>query len=202
MAFRLATDAEWSISNTAIHRRPRGTPLCRPLVAWGQREPSLQLQKNNPVTARVIVNRVWASHFGTGIVPTPSEHRRRSIYVFARRNLRYPIFEAFDRPTANRSCAARVESTTAPQALHLLNSEFSLQIASEFAASIAADHVDQSGRIDAAFRRALARPADATEREIAVKFLARQAEVTGPSTDPLTHLCLSLWNSNEFVFID
>ncbi|HEY3394021.1 MAG TPA: DUF1553 domain-containing protein, partial [Lacipirellulaceae bacterium] len=53
-------------------------------------------------------------------------HRRRSIYIFARRNLRFPIFEAFDRPDINASCAARNQTTIAPQALFLLNSEFSL----------------------------------------------------------------------------
>ena len=34
-----------------------------------------------------------------------ADHYRRSIYLFARRNLRYPIFEAFDRPDGNASCA-------------------------------------------------------------------------------------------------
>ena len=29
--------------------------------------------KNNPLTARVMVNRVWQHHFGKGIVPTPSD---------------------------------------------------------------------------------------------------------------------------------
>src|SRR5262245_56631485 len=47
--------------------------------------------------------------------PKVSDHYRRSIYVFARRNLRYPIFDAFDRPDANSSCPARNQSTTAPQ---------------------------------------------------------------------------------------
>ncbi|MEJ7594454.1 MAG: DUF1549 and DUF1553 domain-containing protein [Planctomycetaceae bacterium] len=42
-----------------------------------------------------------------------SEHNRRSIYIFARRNLRFPIFEAFDRPAANESCSRRNVSTTA-----------------------------------------------------------------------------------------
>ena len=28
---------------------------------------------NNPLTARVMVNRLWYRHFGCGIVPTPSD---------------------------------------------------------------------------------------------------------------------------------
>jgi hypothetical protein len=62
-----------------------------------------------------------------------SEHFRSSIYVFARRNLRFPIFEVFDRPDPNQSCARRYASTTAPQALLLLNSEFSWQMAEKLA---------------------------------------------------------------------
>ena len=54
-----------------------------------------------------------------------ADHWRRSIYVFARRNLRYPIFESFDRPDAGASCAKRDRSTTAIQALQMLNSRLS-----------------------------------------------------------------------------
>ena len=43
-----------------------------------------------------------------------NQHLRRSVYVFARRNLRYPLFAAFDRPAANKSCARRQTSVTAP----------------------------------------------------------------------------------------
>jgi hypothetical protein len=51
------------------------------------------------------------------------DHYRRSVYLFVRRNLRFPFLEVFDRPDAQASCAARSRSTTAPQALALLNDE-------------------------------------------------------------------------------
>ena len=57
-----------------------------------------------------------------------SDHYRRSIYIFARRNLTYPLFATFDRPAANCTCAERVPSTTPLQSLSLLNSEFTEQI--------------------------------------------------------------------------
>ena len=59
----------------------------------------------------------------------PADHVRRSIYVFARRNLRYPIFEVFDRPDAGASCARRDRSTTAIQSLLMLNGELVVQSA-------------------------------------------------------------------------
>src|SRR6185295_18919585 len=53
--------------------------------------------------------------------PNPAEHARRSVYLFARRNLRLPFLEPFDLPDSNQSCPQRERSTTAPQALALLN---------------------------------------------------------------------------------
>ena len=55
------------------------------------------------------------------ISPDPKDHNRRSVYLFARRNLRHPFLEAFDLPDSNLSCPQRERSTTAPQALALLN---------------------------------------------------------------------------------
>ena len=42
------------------------------------------------------------------------DRNRRSLYVFVRRNLRYPFFEAFDRPDTNASCPRRAVTTIAP----------------------------------------------------------------------------------------
>src|SRR5205807_2282393 len=58
-----------------------------------------------------------------------AEHTRRSIYVVVKRNLRYPLFAAFDAPDSNETCAGRNVCTNAPQALMLLNDDMALQLA-------------------------------------------------------------------------
>ena len=128
-----------------------------------------------------------------------SDHTRRSIYVFARRNLRYPIFEVFDRPSANASCSERGHSTTAPQSLHLLNSEFSLSTSRAMAESISKAHESRKDQISAAFTRTLGRLPNTDELAEVDRFLN---EASGTATKRLTHLCLALFNSNEFVVID
>jgi mono/diheme cytochrome c family protein len=53
-------------------RQPFGTGSGRLELAKAIIDPA------NPLTARVIVNRVWAHHFGTGLVPTPSDFGTRA----------------------------------------------------------------------------------------------------------------------------
>ena len=131
-----------------------------------------------------------------------SEHYRRSIYVFARRNLRYPIFEVFDRPSGNASCSQRGNSTTAPQSLHLLNSRFSLEMAERLAEFVTAESATLDSQIRLAFLRTLCRPASELEVRESLEFLWDGANQPNHSVTPLTHLCLSLMNCNEFVFVD
>ena len=48
-------------------------------VGSGRLELAQQIiDKSNPLTARVIVNRVWAQHFGAGLVSTPSDFGLRA----------------------------------------------------------------------------------------------------------------------------
>jgi hypothetical protein len=151
------------------------------------------------------------------------DHRRRSIYLFVRRNLRYPLFDVFDRPDTNASCPRRAESTIAPQALVLLNSEFSFACARDLAAYVlryAGD--DVTAQVDLAYRRTLGRRPMPGELSRAQEFLAArpgesprdmpEAETpTSASTSPnadrhdahaLMYLCLALFNLNEFIYID
>ncbi|MEO1979334.1 MAG: DUF1553 domain-containing protein, partial [Fuerstiella sp.] len=128
------------------------------------------------------------------------EHDRRSIYVFARRNLRYPIFEVFDRPSANASCPDRGVSTTAPQSLHLLNSGFSASTARRLADSLAASPTDD--QIQLVFLSLLGRRPSPKETQETLAFLAESEDSADGSLNGLTHLCLSLFNCNEFIFVD
>jgi hypothetical protein len=127
-----------------------------------------------------------------------ADHYRRSIYVFARRNLRYPIFELFDRPDANASCARRNKSTTAPQALLLFNSTFSLEIAQQLAARSLAEGGTPLDAAARAARRAWGRDLTADEAQAAREFLQRD----GDPSEALVDYCLALINANQFVYVD
>lgn len=88
-----------------------------------------------------------------------AEHNRRSIYLFVRRNLRFPFLEVFDKPDTNLSCSVRSETTIAPQALHLLNSEFSLECARQLAARLESIGGSEQERIEQCWQLVLGRAA-------------------------------------------
>ena len=132
-----------------------------------------------------------------------SEHTRRSIYTFARRNLRNPLFELFDRPDAQSSCARRNASTTAPQALMLLNSDFAHSIAAKIAAQLNERHgSDAAALITAATLHCLSRQPTPQDLEIGQKFLQQQTALTPAFREALADYCLALLNTNEFVYVD
>lgn len=129
-----------------------------------------------------------------------SEHSRRSIYVFARRNLRYPIFEVFDRPAANESCSRRNVSTTAPQSLHLLNSSFTYEIS-----ELISNRILQSGpegpreMARLTVKTILGREPTLAELNEMQAFLEDSVDAKQSAS---VSLCLSLLNSNEFIFLE
>jgi hypothetical protein len=132
-----------------------------------------------------------------------TEHTRRSIYVFARRNLRHPLFDLFDRPDAQTSCARRNESTTAPQALTLLNSEFAHDTAAKLATTLTEKHSsDTRAIISAATRLCLSRIATEKEITTGVTFIEQQTKLASSFQGALADYCHALLNSNEFLFVD
>jgi hypothetical protein len=139
-----------------------------------------------------------ASRAAGGSRPVPvtadaKEYTRRSIYLFARRNLRDNFLEAFDLPDSNLSCPKRERSTTAPQALALLNSADAMDAARALAARLTKEAKTEAERIKLAYRLALGRAPSSKELARARAFLA---------DSPLSELCRALFSLNEFVYLD
>src|SRR5205807_1620650 len=133
---------------------------------------------------------------------------RRSIYLFAKRNMRFPMFDAFDLPDMHNSCARRTQTITAPQALLLLNSDFTLERARHWAARLLLQHAaDARSLIREAYRTAWGRQPTSEEAALGLQFLHTQAELSGGHNgaarmDAVTDFCHALMNTNEFLYID
>ena len=157
-----------------------------------------------PLPAGVVTRGGWKKQ------EDPSEADRRSVYVFVRRNTRYPMFEVFDMPDTHESCPRRNATVTAPQALELLNNELVLDWARSLAARVSNDQgLTPEGQVDRAWRFVYSRPATATERKEAIEFLDRQRAmlsarmpVEEAQKAALADLCHMLVNSNEFLYVN
>ncbi len=123
----------------------------------------------------------------------PAEHDRRSIYLTAKRNLRLPIFEAFDAPSLTSSCPRRESSTHAPQALELLNGRTANDLASAFAARLRRETRGvPSQTVRRGYRLALGRPPTPREEALALEFLR---------DGPIEEFALALFNLNGFLYV-
>ncbi len=101
---------------------------------------------------------------------------RRSVYVFVKRSVVMPMFEAFDVTDATASCARRATTTTPPQALALLNNAFVRDQAGHFAERLRREAgVSPVAQIVRAYQLALARPPGQQELDASLDFLKQQA---------------------------
>ncbi|HEX4130993.1 MAG TPA: DUF1549 and DUF1553 domain-containing protein [Pirellulales bacterium] len=129
------------------------------------------------------------------------EQRRRSIYVFVKRNTRYPMFEAFDAPDRQESCPRRVETTTAGQALAMLNGPVAVTCAAEWATRL-----NELRNIDTivrqAYREALAREPSDEEVAAGRAFIERMQTLDGERRAAIVDFCQALFNTSEFLYVD
>ncbi|MCI0463174.1 MAG: DUF1553 domain-containing protein, partial [Gemmataceae bacterium] len=153
----------------------------------------LNAQMRGPSVFPPIPAEALQGHKAWTISPNPLDHRRRSVYVFCRRNLRFPFLETFDLPDSNLSCPKRERSTTAPQGLALLNASEVLEAAQTLAARLLQEAGSEEERITRLYQVTLGRQPSTREWHLARAFLA---------DSPLPELCRALFNSNEFVYVD
>jgi mono/diheme cytochrome c family protein len=109
---------------------------------------------------------------------------RRSVYLKWQRNTKDPLLDVFDLPDGFGSTAQRNVSTTATQALFLINSPLMLQQGQAFAGRLHIDNTTTDAeKIDRAFRLAFARAPSSKEAEMARAFLGKQSRRIVPPRD-------------------
>ena len=129
-----------------------------------------------------------------------AERNRRSVYVFVKRNLRYPLFALFDAPDRNETCSRRFVTTTAPQALTMLNDSIVIGFGKSLADRVTKEvGTDREKFIDRAFRLTSGRPATSEESAAMLGYLTRHR---GTASEAAIDLCHALLNLNEFLYVD
>ena len=164
-----------------------------------------------PISAEAMVARNTKSPYPSDAKDDAST-RRRSVYMFHKRVVPYPLLQAFDRPDAQQGCGRRDETTVAPQALSLLNDAFVRARAVEMAGRLLAEGGDRASLCNRAFELAISRPPTESERAAAIEFLKSQTvrrqarDAARPEAENLAaavaDLCQALFSLNEFLYID
>ena len=119
------------------------------------------------------------------------------------------LIEAFDYPQMAPNCVERVESTVAPQALHLLNDTMVQGLAALLAGRVRAEAgADPAQQIERAYLISLGRVPTAEEKTLSrekLKQLAMAWAQEGKSEaaqKALETFCHTLVNSAAFLYID
>ncbi len=142
--------------------------------------------------------------------------RRRSVYMFHKRLIPYPMFQAFDRPDLMTSCARRQNTTVAPQAMVILNDRFVRSVARDFANLLVEGRAGNSVPtedelqpiIEKAFEISFARLPSDREVETSIQFIEAQTKARTerteqhPRIEALTDFCQSVFGLNEFIYVD
>jgi hypothetical protein len=157
----------------------------------------------------------------------PAQTNRRSVYIFVRRNLRYPMLQEFDSANTFDVWHTRKNTVTPSQSLDLLNNDLVLEWARAFAGRVLTDTgltPESREQVEHAYALAYGRKADGEEMKTAIAFLERQAPIMaarfadGKTKPPLpikvpegmdparaaafVDLCQMLLASNEFLYIN
>ncbi len=153
------------------------------------------------------------------------DQNRRSLYIFTRRSLPYPLLDTFDMATAQEAHSKRDVTTTPLQSLALFNSDIVLGWSQALAGRVINEAgTDESAQLDKLYEILFARKASADEKETLQKFLSSHEKSVrektadgkfeisiptglkdGQKLDPIraaafVDLVHTVANSNEFIY--
>ena len=154
----------------------------------------------------------------------PAEANRRSVYVFVKRNLRYPMFETFDFPDTHEPCPRRYATVTPTQPLALMNDELVMDWSRKLATRVLNDGgLSPEQQVERAYRIVYSRDPKPEETKAILDFLSQQSSLLAerlskndkvplPDVVPqgmdqakaaaFVDLCHTLLNSNEFIYMN
>ncbi|MCH2127209.1 MAG: DUF1553 domain-containing protein [Pirellulaceae bacterium] len=174
------------------------------LVGWPRR----RLEAEAIRDSMLVASGTLENTIGGAAVPISEEasSSRRGLYLFQKRDAPPAMQSLFDGPTAmSESCVTRQVSTSALQALYLLNNDFSRQrsrLLADRIVKLAGDNVTQ--QIEVAFKLTLGRPPEQIEAKAIRAFLQQQQPRTSakvseaetppsPASSQIPTESLSLW---------
>jgi hypothetical protein len=171
-----------------------------------------------PLPANLNVGPAWEAS------SNPHEINRRSLYIFARRSVPYPLLETFDLNNPQQAHSKRDVTTTPLQALTLVNNDLVFQWSQALAGRVIHEAgASESARIERLYQILFARNPDDYERSALKEFLDEHEKLiaskatdgkfsiavpTGEdvkTNDPIrasafVDLVHTVANSNEFIY--
>jgi hypothetical protein len=159
-----------------------------------------------PIASEAIQARNMTDPYPTGLKDTAGTWRR-SVYMFHKRVVQYPLMQAFDGPAAQTSCGRRDVTTVAPQGLALLNDRFVRLRAEDFALRLKKEAGDDvKAEVRRAWQLAFGHDPSASETESSAAFIeaqrARRSQAPKSADLALTDFCQMVFAMNEFVYVD
>ncbi len=145
-----------------------------------------------------------------GVDPIGPGEFRRSIYVQVRRRYPLTVLDTFDGPGLTPNCEVRGVTTVAPQALLMMNDDFTLGLARTLANRLRREHPDDvPAQLAGGWSRIFGTFPAAADLDPCLDYYNRQMErfrgVGGPPDPALTalaSLCQALLSSNRFLYLE
>ncbi|NOU12749.1 MAG: DUF1553 domain-containing protein [Methylococcaceae bacterium] len=190
------------------------------LVAAGQLEDKV----GGPSVFPPVPSNLGASAAQWKVSKDKKDHNRRSLYIFTRRSVPYPLLSTFDMATAQEAHSKRDVTTTPLQSLALLNSDVVLGWSQSLAGRVINEAgADESAQLDKLYEILFARKASDTEKQTLLTFLNNHEKAVREKTadgtfavsiptglknqklDPIraaafVDLVHTVANSNEFIY--
>ena len=122
----------------------------------------------------------------------PQDQHRRSLYIFTRRSIAYPLLASFDMSSPQQVHSKRDVTTTPLQALTLYNSDLVFQWSQALAARVINDvGDDRAAELDRLYQILFSRKPDKSERATLMSFWDQHAQVVASkATDGVLQVAL------------